>query len=155
MGMFAAVAGLLAQIDEPEKLEALRRGFHQETSQTHFLGVFVAIAVLCGVYLVVRICRRRPGRDDQLIRIGHLAESAHVLGLVQEELDDLRTVAGKASLSHPAAMLLSPANLAHAARAAQDGKMDPALQERMDRLATKLFGKRLAECEPPPPESVS
>ncbi len=155
MGMFALVASLLAQIDHSEQLDALRRGFREETSQTHFTLVVVACLALIGVYVIVRVCRGRHEEEEQAERVSHLAEGAHVLGLVQEELDDLRTVAGRVSMSHPAAMLLSPANLARAARAAQKGRADPALQARMDRLATKLFGKRLAECEPRPPNSVS
>jgi hypothetical protein len=158
MSMLATITGLLAQIDRPEAIEALRRGFQQECSNTHFL-MTVAVAVLvCGVCLVVWLLRRRP--TETMTRGTHLAEGAHVLGLEKEELDDLRTVASRASVSHPAAMLLSPANLARAARAAQaSGKPDPVLQERLDRLAQRLYGRSLGEsncdCEPKPPERVS
>jgi len=151
----ALVAGLLAQIDRPEAFEALRRGFQEECSNTHFIAAVAIAALVCGVLVVIWLCRRRPAVD--VGRVTHLAEGAHVLGLVEEELDDLRTVAGRASVSHPAAMLLSPANLARAARAAQaaGGKADPALQERLDRLAKRLYGRSLADCEPQPTERVS
>ena len=152
MNLLTMAANLLGQIDRPEELEALGRGFHDECSQTHFIAVLVAVAALGVVYVLARLYRRSP--DEGVIRVSHLAEGAHRLGLRQEELDDLRTVAGRASLPHPAAMLLSPANLARAARAAQAGRADPVLQERLDRLALRLFGRHLAECEPEPPKGV-
>jgi hypothetical protein len=151
---FTLAAGLLAQIDRPEALEDLRRGFQQECAHTHFVTVLAVLVLVGGVFVVVWLCRRRP--QEHVARVTHLAEGAHVLGLAEEELDDLRAVAGQASVSHPAAMLLSPANFAHAARAAQaGGKVDPELQERLDRLARRLYGRPLAECEPEPPERVS
>lgn len=146
------LTAFLAQIDDPEQLRELARGFHDEVSQTHFVGAIIAIAALCGVLVAVRLLRRASPAEVE--RVTHLEEGAHVLGLAQAELDDLRTVAGRASVSHPAVILLSPANLARAARQAQTGKSDPALQQRMDELSIKLFGAPMGDCEPQPRERV-
>jgi hypothetical protein len=153
MSVCATVLGLLAQIDRPEALEDLRRGFQQECSNTHLAVVMAIVALLCAGAVAIWLFRRQPPTD--IAPVTHLAKGARVLGLEQEELDDLRTVAGRASVPHPAAMLLSPANLAKAARAAKDAKADPALQERLDRLAQRLYGRSLADCEPPPSDRVS
>jgi hypothetical protein len=146
MSMFLSMVTLLAQIDEPEKLEALGRGFHDECAHTELLALLAVLAALVAVYLTVRLCRRRPSED--MVRASHLAEGAQVLGLNARELDDLRTVAGRASIIHPAVMLLSPANLARAAQTAQQRRTDPNLQKRLDELAVKLFGKRLDHLGP-------
>ena len=60
--------------------------------------------------------------------------------VVEAELRDLRTVAAQAHLTQPAALLLSPANLAHALEAAQARQGDPQLRLRVDELSRRLFG---------------
>lgn len=137
---------ILAQMYEPEKLKALGRGFLKQSSETTPLAWLAVVVAAVGLFIFFRLCRQRPAEEAE--RVTHLAESVHALGLRPEVLDDLRTVAGRAAMTHPTAMLLSPANLARAARAAQARTADPVLQERLDQLSLKLFGKHLADCDP-------
>jgi hypothetical protein len=145
MNAWALTTELLARLDQTEVLRAFRRGFDNDASQTRLLGVLLGIATLCGfITLLLRITRRRHGAL-KTARVDYLASAARVLGLNRGELRDLRTVAIRARLAHPAAMLLSPANLIFAARAARRAEPDGGLWERLNCLSVKVFGVELSE----------
>ena len=136
-------AGLPASLDRAEKLRALRDGLGSGPPPTeHLYALVAAVAVLLAlVVLLSLVSRRRRGGT----RPGHadlLAHGAALAGLDRGELRDLRAIAARCNLSHPAAMLLSPANLAHAARHAED---DPHLAQRLKELSVKLFGTSLPD----------
>ena len=138
-----SIAAVLPELDQSEWAEALRRGFREETSETHFYIVLIAVTVLCGVLLVVRLLRRPS--EGAAVLIDHLVEAARRLGLSRAELQDLQNVARRARLPHPTAMLLSPANLAHAVQSALAQADDPSLRRRLDRFSRNLFGVPLPD----------
>jgi hypothetical protein len=120
-----------------EAMELLRTGFYKELASNELIAYVAGAAAL--VALVIGQ-RRRP---KPVPRRDYLAEAVKVLGLTREERSDLLELAGRAHLSQPAAMLLSPANLAFALnRAPMDGPAGP-LRNRLDALSRKLFGEGL------------
>jgi hypothetical protein len=156
MTLPAYTALVLAQLDQSGWAEAFRRGFQEEVSDTHSYTVLIAIAAMCGVLLAVRLLR--PPNNGATASIDYLAEAARRVGLGRTELQDLQNVARRASLSHPAAMLLSPANLTHAVQSALGQADDPPLRRRLDRLSRSLYGVPLPDAStlqsPPPPTGV-
>ena len=143
-----AAYALLAQDDI---LRGLRSGLSSEPSAGQWL-----VFVLCAVGLVVLLAvlkryfsreevHRRPARTD------YLAQAARALDLSHQQREDLARLATRARLPEPAALLLSPANLAYGiSRAFTDGQ-EPALRARLDELSRDLFGQPL----PPPPNAKS
>jgi hypothetical protein len=147
MNVWTLTTELLAELDQTEYLRALRQGFNNDASGTRLLGVLLGIATLCGfITLLLRIIRRRRAVSEAA-RVDYLAlaGAARVVGLNRGELRDLRTVATRARFAHPTAMLLSPANLAFAARAARQVETDTGLWERLNRFSVKVFGVGLSD----------
>ncbi len=140
MTLAIATHRLLAGADWTAKLKEFSRGFTDQSGESNVAGIVLTACGLCVLVLLLdRLLRtRRPRRRERLV--DHLAHCAALLTLDPGELRDLRTLAGRVSLAHPAAMLLSPANLAHAMRSAGD---DPRLRERVNALSVKVFGTEL------------
>jgi hypothetical protein len=124
-------------------MEALRKGFNTELASNEMLVYIVGgVALIALVLLLSQIIGQRK-RPKPAPRRDYLAEAVKVLGLSREERSDLLELAARARLPQPAAMLLSPANLAFAlSRAPTDGPAGP-LRNRLDTLARKLFGEGL------------
>jgi len=153
MSPMTLAAGLLGQLDQLEKLRAVRDALNKDAawSQAELYMVLMGAAAVCGlVVLFIRIRRRRAaGGGVDRKRGDYLAWTVRRLGLGRAELRDLRAVTARAKLTYPASVLLSPGNLAHAARIAQQGGRDPALEQRLSVLCEKVFGTRLPEWPPP------
>lgn len=142
------IVGLLASnpsavLDQEGRLRAMRRGFdndgHDLTALIALL--FVVVALIGLVVISIQIARaRRRGRVGRGHEQGRLLPRAlEALRLTRREARDVRQVAAAARLEHPAAMLLSPANLARAVAQALRERDDAALRQRMEALALKLF----------------
>lgn len=128
----------LAGLDRVSRLDAIRQGFIRESpdpSATYILALLVVAVAVCGmVGIMAQIVerRRRIGDGAEYLRRG-----CRVLGLTRSDARDLEFIAKRAGLTHPASMLLSPANLASAtARAVPSGHR---LRSRMNRVSLQLF----------------
>ena len=156
MNLLASAGTILAELTQEEWSAAVRRGFQEECSDTHLLAVLIAVAALAGLWLIWRFTHRPD--NTAAPPIDALAEAALRLKLSRYELQDLHTVAQRAGLTQPGAMLLSPTNLAHAVRAAQAVKDDPLLAQRVDQISQRLFNMhlpdRLGAHQPTPPTAV-
>lgn len=143
---------VLAQRDQLSTLRAMRHGFEPGGGPSLGTGpLLAALAVLAALALILLLARwRRP----QAAPPDLLAKAVRRLALSRSDLRDLRTLATRAELAEPAAMLLSPANLLHALRAAGQAEPDPDLERRLARLAERLFGTPLPEEPPPEPPGL-
>lgn len=130
-------------VGQDEILRGMRTGLQAKSDPWAWLYlVCAAVGVILLLALAKRFLQRRteapviPQRD-------FLAEAMVELDLSAQERQDLERVALRARLEQPAAMLFSPANLAHALKRAFTESMDSALQQRLSGLALKLFGEPL------------
>jgi len=126
-----------------QSMELLRQGFNKELASNELIAyVAGALALVALILLLSQVLGQRK-RPKPAPRRDYLAEVVKLLGLTREERIDLLELAGRARLPQPAAMLLSPANLAFAlSRAPTDGPAGP-LRNRLDALSHKLFGEGL------------
>ncbi len=143
MEAMRCMTNLLAEADWVSGMEALRKGFARQASDSNVPAVLLTLLGLCVLVVVLDQIYRllQPRRRSR--RVDYLARAADVAGLSGWQVRDLRWVAGRAGLSCPAAMLLSPANLACAVHAALRGDPRPALRRRLERLSLDLFGVSL------------
>jgi hypothetical protein len=142
----AAIAtALLAVGNQEQMVEALRRGFQNPSRPMDTTTLLALLAALClVVWLLARLAEPRRRREE-VAEADYLTRSVELLNLDRGECNDVQTVARHAGLPHPTAMLLSPANLAHAVRLAQRVHPDPQLGQRLSKLSVKLFGTGLGE----------
>ena len=147
MGL-ANIAGLLAQVDRNSILKGLQSGFESKSPSHSLKFVLIGAGIAAGLAVVLVLLNRL--RKAHSPRLDYLAHAAVQAGLSPTELRDVRAIAERAALSYPVAMLLSPANMAQAVRAAGQSKSDPALTKRLQRLALRLFD----EAMPVLPEDV-
>jgi hypothetical protein len=136
--------GMLAEersLTWDEVFAGLRSGFTTELASNELIAfvlggcVLVALLALGLPYLT----RRRKAKVE---RPDYLVLACRVLGLSHAERALVRRMAAKAHLSEPAAMLLSPANLAYALERSSSGG-EPDARERVDALCIKLFSRPL------------
>lgn len=143
MSVLAQAGIWLAQQDQYSMIRAMRQGLEEKERSGSLTAMLVGLAIVVALGgLIVLVERLRRRRSPQL---DYLARAATQAGLAQSELRDLRLLASRAQLAHPAAMLLTPANLAFAAHQAARETHDPALQKRLNRLSMRMFGERLPE----------
>lgn len=123
--------------------EGLRGGFRQEPAWPLLMKLLVgAAALFCLILLGVRVARqlsRKAADRPQAL----LYKAAAVLQLSHQEREDVRLVAERARLDEPAALLLSPANLAHGYREACAAEADETLHARLDALSQRVFQQPL------------
>ncbi len=132
-------------------LESVQRSLNEDVDNTE-LAVF-GISILCFLLVLLVAARffnqdRSAGREPE---VDYLTVLVDLLGLSEEDRRDLCRVATAAGLAQPAAILLTPANFAHAIRHPGLGRPDPALLRRMDDLSRRLFGTTLVQ----PPEATA
>jgi hypothetical protein len=137
------MTNLLADADWVTAMEALRRGFARQASDSNVPAVILALLGLCVFVVVLDQIYRLLQPRHRVRRVDYLARAGDVAGLSRGQVRDLRWVAGRAGLCCPAAMLLSPANLACAVNVALRGDPRPALRRRLERLSLDLFGVSL------------
>jgi hypothetical protein len=124
---------------QSQVLEALRQGFNRESSGYELVVVALVVAVFIGVLLVIARRSRDGGRVEKP-PTDYLTQAVDLLGMSERARRDLRTVAQRAALREPLAMLLSPENMRRAVEAAQLGPRDAELARRLEALADELFG---------------
>ncbi len=136
---------VLAGSDDFGPLQALREGFLNETAQTQLTVTLACAALLAAtVAAVVRIASEKR-RARLALRASYLRRATELLGLDRHTCGDLVCLAERAKLPCPAAMLLSPQNLAYAVNLARRCRPDPELEQRLDRLCRELFGTPLPD----------
>jgi hypothetical protein len=126
-------------------LESVHRSLNEDVDSTE-LAVF-GISILCFLLVLLVAARlfnqeKTAGREPE---VDYLTVLVDLLGLSEEDRRDLRRVAAGAGLAQPAAILLTPANFAHAIGHPGLGRPDPAFVRRMDDLSRRLFGTPLVQ----------
>lgn len=148
--MTTLLAQMTGYATEDEKIAALRDAFRVQQSAAE-LTVFWWLLLIAGVGGLAAIGLRlfRERREVRLARgVDYLAIAVELLDLSATDRRLLRLIVQRAGLPHPAAVLLSPANLAHAAECAGIGPRDNELYPRLQRLRDKLFNARADERTP-------
>jgi hypothetical protein len=146
MHTLAANAVTVGPLARAPLLESIRNALTsgpQANETMIFLVGLIAFVLL--IMLAARFFSREAGPPKES-QVDYLTLSVDVLGLSESDRRDLQRIAHRAGLEQPAAMLLSPANLAHAAAATLSVENDSGLRERLDRLCLRLFDVPL----PPP-----
>ncbi len=149
MNLTPIAAVLLAAGSREQLIQDLRRGFQNPSpaiDTTTLLALLVALCLV--VWLLARLAGSRPQQREEAAQTDDLSRSLSLLGLDRGECNDIQTIARHAALPQPTAMLLSPANLAHAARQALRVHADPQLWPRIDKLSVKLYGTGLPDAAP-------
>ncbi len=135
--------GQTGSVSRREMMEHLREGFNSELASNElFVHMIGGVALIALLLLVWQFFGRRKG-PKPTPRRDFLAEAMKAIGLTRDERADLFQLAARAQLQQPAAMLLSPGNLAYAlSRAPAEGPEGP-FRQRLDALSRKLFGEGL------------
>lgn len=123
---------------------------HTFTTGPSAVGVVVfisgAVFVLAMILIAARLFVGRGERDDEPA-VDYLTTAVDLLGLSESDRRLLQKVAASANLRQPAAMLLSPENLAAAAGPLLKSRRDDAVRRRIENLCRQLF-----EVPLPPPK---
>jgi len=128
-----------------ELLERLRSGFvAQPTKNDLIIGIIGLLALTVLILLAYEFFRRARTGLSQPAR-NYLVEAMNVLELRGQERDDVLRLAVRSGMTHPVAMLLSPANLAAALRAAVVPGQEETFCRRVAELSVKLFGRPLPD----------
>jgi hypothetical protein len=146
----ATVAVLTRPLGGHPRLEAIRDALNTGPDRSEIVLLVVGlVAFLLLIVLAPRLFgrARRPAAAQ---RIDYLTPAVDLLGLSESDRRDLQRIARRAGLTHPAAMLLSPANLAQAAAPLLADDTDGELRRRIEQLCLRLFDAPLPEPERPP-----
>jgi len=106
---------------------------------------------LLAFFLLISVAARCLGRERHTSherRVNYLTLAVDLLGLSEAERRDLETLARLAGFEQPAAIMLSPANLARAVARTAAAPQHDRLHERAEQLCLRLFGSRLPAPEP-------
>lgn len=126
-------------------LESVSKALQSGPQATEtLLFVSGAAALMLLILLLARFFSREPSQDAER-RVDYLTLAVDLLGLSESDRRDLQRVASRARLKEPAAMLLSPANLAAAAAVAFATDKDKLFRRRIERLCVRLFETPLPE----------
>jgi hypothetical protein len=145
--VYTAAAGPLALTDP---LQSIRNALNAGPRTDEILMVLVSAVLLIGVIAVCARYSNPQNRSKVQRRVDIFRQAVELLGLNDQERADVSAVAKHTTLSSPASLLLSPANLAAAAERALRRMPDPELRRRLDRLSLKLFGLALPDTRAAP-----
>jgi hypothetical protein len=140
--MCAALAGPLGLT---ELLESIRDALNTGPRSGEVLTVLVGAVLLIAVIALAARYLNPENRSRARQQVDIFTHAADVLRLTRQEREDVVRVAGRAAVSTPASLLLSPANLALGAERALRDAADPRLRERLNQLCVKLFGASLPD----------
>jgi len=120
-------------------LESVGRALSAGPESTETLLFFCGAGVVVLLILLLAcLFGREPGAEVEP-RTNYLMLAVDLLGLSESDRRDLKRIAKSAGLKQPAAMLLSPMNLARAAAATLATENDEELRGRVERLCVRLF----------------
>ena len=152
MNLAATIAALNGPLGGHPLLKSIRDTLTAGPQRAETVGFLIGLAASLLLIIVLAHFFGRERRATAVPRVDYLTLAVDLLGLSESDRRDLRRIARQAGLEQPAAMLLSPANLAHAAtpllRAANDGK----LRRRIEQLSARLFDAPLPTAERLPPK---
>lgn len=120
-------------------LDSIRATLSAGPNKTE-IGLFVAGALT--LLLLILLAARYFGHDgqrDAAPGIDYLTAAVDVLGLGESDRRMLQKIARKTGLDQPAAMLLSPENLAHAVAPLWRDRLDDTTRLRIENLCRQVF----------------
>lgn len=137
--MIAPAPTSLALLAQQEIIDGIRTGMRAKPDGSGLLIFGLVAVALAALLVLATLCgyrRRKPKSQPD-----YFAAAANILNLTDQERADLERLAARARYSQPVAMLLSPANLAHAIeRGLPDGN-NSGLRRRLQTLSLKLFAQ--------------
>jgi hypothetical protein len=145
IGVTATLATGFAVLADSSILESAGRALSAGPERTETLLFASAAGILILIILLLaRVFAREPGEDGGP-RNDYLTDAVDLLGLSESDRRDLQRIAKLADLAQPAAMLLSPMNLARAAAATPEIRNDRELRRRIERLCLSVFDAPLPD----------
>lgn len=131
---------LLGAGGRQDVLDGIRSGLTAKPdSRELIIGLIAAVALLFLLLLLRRVFGREGRRTAPAAPVDALAEAMRILALSRAEQDDLRRLASHCCMAEPAAMLLSPANLARAYERGFAKIGDADLRRRLDLICQRTF----------------
>ena len=129
----------LALLAQQEIIDGIRTGMQAKPIGYELLVFLLASFALGALLVLAKLYYSRERRPKPAPRHNHFAAAVDILDLTAQERADLARLVARARPAQPAALLLSPAGMAHALeRGLSDGD-DPELHARLQTLAHKLF----------------
>lgn len=130
----------LLLLGDTSLLEAISRAISAGPQRTEVLLFLCGAGSLVVLILLLARVFGRESRAEAKHRTDYLTLAVDLLGLSESDRRDLHRIARGAKLAQPAAMLLSPMNLAHAiALAPPKIAGDQELRGRLEDLCLRLF----------------
>lgn len=145
--MTGMLALILGQMEVFEAIRSELRGDGQAAEQELMRLVLGGLGLMLLLALAPSLLKRRERPQKT---VDYLKIAVDVLELGEQDRRDLLRIAARLRSEHPAAMLLSPRNLARAVEHPEVSRGDPKLRERMNQLCMRLFGAPLPETRPRP-----
>lgn len=128
-------------------LESIRETLNAGPQRAETLAL---CAGLIAFVLLIALAAKYFGHESRRAaepRVDYLTLAVDVLGFTESDRRDLQRIARQAGLDHPAAMLLSPENLARAAAPTLNVERDAELRSRIDDICRRLFNMPLPDPE--------
>lgn len=139
--------------DLNELVSSVRETLNRGPQASDGWSLIVAPAAIVFIaWLVTRLTRKPPEKPPQPA-VDFFTLACNRLGLSPQERRDLKALAESGMISHPARIVLSPANLAQALRASAHLK-DDEFRSRMEVLSQRLFNEPLPAVRGEPPQSA-
>ncbi len=153
--MRATGGRLFTLADTQEFVDAVRHELMHGYTPAGTLGLIFGFVALIILIIVLPRLFRSSDRIAPEPRVDMFKEAANLLGLGAGERRDLALLAHRCQHAVPAAMLVTPANLAYSLMVANTGLEDARLTARISALCEKLHGVPLPDYafEDGPPET--
>ena len=114
------------------------------------LFLYGAVGLIALILLLARIFGSESGAEVEP-QTDYLTLAVDLLGLSESDRRDLQRIARAAKLTQPAALLLSPMNLARAVALTPETAHDQELRRRLEQLCLRLFDAPLPDPGHSPP----
>ncbi len=126
-------------------LESISRALSAGPERTEVLLFLCgAVGLIFLILLLARMFESESGAEVEP-RTDYLTLAVDLLGLSESDRRDLQRIARAAKLTQPAALLLSPMNLARAVALAPETAHDQELRGRLEQLCLRLFDAPLLD----------
>lgn len=145
--MIALSAGVVPLLAEHPLLDSIREAL---TTGPQREQVWALAASAAALLAVIALAARFLGQEKRPARSrasDYLTKAVDLLGLTERDRRALLRAAEHAELEQPAAMLLSPANLAWAASQAARAGAPPETASQFDHICRRLFDCPLPQVE--------
>jgi len=139
--------GLLA--NQP-LLDSIRNALNSGPDANETIVFLIGVAAFFMLIVIAARCFARDHRHLHDRRVNYLTLAVDLLGLSELDRHDLETIARLAGLEQPAAIMLSPANLARALATTSAAPQYDRLRKRAEQLCLRLFNSPLPALEAKP-----